>query len=100
MNSRFDMIEDPRSRRSLVFACAAFVFYGSTMLGVMLLARPLDAEDAAAKSKAPAAEASATREEPARSFWQATPPRVEHAVSRSNPLKPASAGTATPFKQL
>jgi hypothetical protein len=100
MQSRFEMIEDLSSRRSLVFACAAFVFYGSTMLAVMLFARPLDAEDAAAKAKTPATEASATRQEPANSFWQSTPPQVERAVSRQNPLKPASAGTATPFKQF
>jgi hypothetical protein len=100
MQSRFDMIEDLGSRRSLVFACAAFIFYGSTMLAVMLFARPLDSEAAPPKAKAPAAEASATKQEPAKSFWQTAPGRGERAASQPNPLKPASARPATPFRQL
>jgi hypothetical protein len=100
MQSRFEMIEDLSGRRSLVFACAAFIFYGSTMLAVLLFARPLDSDAAAAKPKAPAAEASATGQDPAKSFWQTTPQRGEHTVSRPNPLKPASAAAATPFKQF
>ena len=73
MQSRFEMIEDVGARGTLVYARASLVFYGATMLAVLLFARPLETVDAAAKAKAPAAEASVSKHEASRSFWQPAP---------------------------